>query len=205
VSGHRIRHVVFWAGGVLLPEVADWAVAALSRAAPPTLEDRAELHALARDLAAGRVDADEFVREAWARAGGTAARAAFAASLTQGVSVPAPQAALVQEMVGRYRLSLLSDYPAPWLEPILPHTGLAGAFPPDEIWYTAELAAGAGYDRLFAEAVRRGALRPGESLLIDHHSRRTTAALRIGIDTAIYVDPPRLRRDLALWRLPPFG
>jgi hypothetical protein len=205
MSGHRITHIAFWVGGVLLPEIGERVVEALSAVTQLSVDDRFALHGLARDLALGQVEADEFIRQAWARGGGEAAHAATAAPLTQEVSVPVPLAALVHELVGRYRLSLLSDYPAGWLEAILPRMALADAFPPDEIWYTAELAAGEGYDHLFGEAVRRGALDPGASLLIDHHSRRTTAALRQGIDTAIYVDAPRLRRDLALWALPPFG
>jgi hypothetical protein len=205
MSEHRITHVAFWAGGVLLPEIGGWAVEALSEGAMLSIEDRFALHALAHDLALGRIDEDEFMREAWARGGGAAAHAASAAALMPRVSVPAPQVTLLSEMAERYWLSLLSDYPAEWLEAILPGTRLTKAFSPGEIWYTADLAAGGDYDRLFVEAIRRGALRPGESLLIDHHSRRTTAALRHGIDTAIYVDVPRLRRDLALWALPPFG
>lgn len=205
MSEHRITHVAFWAGGVLLPEIGGWAVEALSEGAMLSIEDRFALHALAHDLALGRIDEDTFMREAWARGGGAAAHAASAAALMPRVSVPAPQVTLLSEMAERYWLSLLSDYPAEWLEAILPGTRLTKAFSPGEIWYTADLAAGGDYDRLFAEAIRRGALRPGESLLIDHHSRRTTAALRHGIDTAIYVDVPRLRRDLALWALPPFG
>jgi hypothetical protein len=211
MSEHRIRQIVFWAGGVLLPEIGDWAVEALSADGPRgvdaslSVDARFDLHTLARELALGRVDADEFLRRAWARGGGEAARAAAAASLKRSLSVPAPLVVLVGEMADRYRLSLLSDYPAEWLEAILPGTALADVFPPDETWYTADLAAGGDYNHLFAEAVRSGALRPGASLLIDHHSRRTTAALRHGIDTAIYVDVPRLRRDLALWALPPFG
>jgi hypothetical protein len=209
MSEHRITHIAFWAGGVLLPEIGGWAVEALSGEVPlPAalpVEDRFEVHALARDLALGRIDADEFMQQAWARGGGAAAHAATAAALMPRVSGPAPLMPLLAEMADRYWLSLFSDYPAEWLEAILPGTRLTKVFSPGEIWYTADLAAGGDYDHLFAEAARRGALRPGESLLIDHHSRRTTAALRRGIDTAIYVDVPRLRRDLALWSLPPFG
>ena len=47
------------------------------------------------------------------------------------------------------------------------------------------------------------AILPGHTLWVDAHSPRTSAALRKGVDAAIFVDTRRLRRDLALWRLMP--
>ncbi len=46
---------------------------------------------------------------------------------------------------------------------------------------------------------------PGQTLWVDAHSPRTSAALRKGIDAAIFEDAWRLRRDLGMWDLLPLS
>ena len=60
-----------------------------------------------------------------------------------------------------------------------------------------------GFSGLLDTLIAHRVISPGHTLWVDHHSPRTSEALRKGVDAAIFVDARRLRRDLALWLLMP--
>ena len=62
-----------------------------------------------------------------------------------------------------------------------------------------------GFAGVLDALIASGLVMPGHTLWVDYHWPRTSEALRKGVDTAIFVDARRLRRDLALWRLMPFA
>jgi hypothetical protein len=98
---------------------------------------------------------------------------------------------------GRFELALVADSPAAlapaldsnaplvrWFDPALVYALPPGlADPPSQL----------------SHLVAVGVLEPGHSLLIDPDPIRTMAAVRAGLDASIFVDTPRLVRDLALW------
>ncbi len=110
--------------------------------------------------------------------------------------------ALLSDPALTCELCLVSDYPAEWLLPALTRGGLARIFPACKIAYVADLG---GFSGLLDALVERGVIMPGQTLWVDAHSPHTSAALRKGIDAAIFEDAWRLRRDLGMWGLLPLS
>jgi hypothetical protein len=192
------------AGGVVLPPLPGAAASFLApgRELPPA-QRRALLEA-ALALAGGREQSAGFCARAAAICGelGEPAAAQLHERLANELTPLAGIPALLSDPALTCELRLVSDYPAEWLLPALARSGLARIFPAGEIAYVADLG---GFPGLFDALVERRVIVPGRTLWVDAHSPRTSAALRKGIDAAIFEDARRLRRDLGMWRLLPLS
>ncbi len=195
---NRIDHLLFWTGGVVLPRLGHLAAGQAPACAGDLLCAR-RLADLERQLAEGDIAAAEFCEQAAAAAGLPGGADGLLPTMLAAATLPLGLEDLLAELAQSVRLGLVSDYPQPWLETILARSGLSRLFGAANICYTA---AWPGSD-LFKALAAAGVIRPGHTLLVDHDSRRATAAIRRGIDAALYVDARRLRRDLGLWRLVP--
>jgi hypothetical protein len=101
----------------------------------------------------------------------------------------------------RLTLSLVSGVPRQWLIPALRRSGLSRWLTEEETWIAAEHG---GFPQILDALLERGRIVPGRALWVDHHSLRTTAALRRGIDAAVFFHAHQFHRDLGLWGLVPF-
>jgi hypothetical protein len=192
------------AGGVVLPSLLEATASLLAPRVelPPALR-RALLNA-ALACAEGREHLNQFCIDAVAICGersGTAAERLherLARELMPLEGIPA----LLSDPALTCELRLISDYPAEWLLPALTRGRLARIFPAGEIAYVAALG---GFPGLLDALVERRVIVPDQTLWVDAHSPRTSAALRKGIDAIIFEDARRLRRDLGMWRLLPLS
>jgi hypothetical protein len=197
----RINHLVFWAGGVAVTPVWQAAWDAVCPGRKPEAKARLELHRLELGLAGGALSPEAFC----ARAVDLSASSLPAGNLME--KLPAqvqPISGMAEVFEGlacrRLTLSLVSDYPRRWLIPALERTGLARWFAQDQVWMAAEEG---GFPALLEALVLSGRMKPGHSLWVDHHSLRTSEALRCGVDAAVFVHSGQLYRDLGLWGLVP--
>ncbi len=198
----RIDHMLFWTGGVILPQLSRLALRALPVSERNLALER-RLAELERQLAQGELAPPAFCELAASAAGEPEmAQPVMDAVLAEAGILPG-MAGLLEELAPHVRLGLLSDYPQPWLQVIANRLGpgLARPFGPDDIHYTASWP---GPD-LFEALVKEGVIHPGRTLWVDHDSPRAIIAVRRGIDAAICVDARRLRRDLSLWGLVPMA
>jgi hypothetical protein len=198
----RITRLMLLAGGVLLPTLAEAAASFLALDRTLTPGQRLGLHQAAHALAEGREQPAQFCVRAAEICGahGEAAASSLYEKLTDDLSPQPGMQSLLTDPTLVCEMHLTSDYPAVWLLPALARSGLAGVFSAAEISYVADLG---GFAGLFDNLIAHRLISPGHTLWIDYHSPRTSAALRQGVDAAIFVDARRLRRDLALWRLMP--
>jgi hypothetical protein len=199
----RIERFLFWAGGVLLPRLAESAFEVLSQGREA--EDKQAqlpLRNLEKQLALGQISPAEFCQRAAAEFLAPLSAAELATVLQNRVRAAPGSLALLDELAERYPLSLLSDYPPAWLLPSLPQTGLAKRFPRSSILFPQDFRA-PSYQALLATLVNLEVIQPGKTLIVDGNPERAQLTVRAGIDVTIFVDSRRLRRDLVLWGLAP--
>ena len=197
----RINHLVFWADGILLtpPGRAAWETLAPGR--KPDAKARLELHHLEQGLADGALSPDEFCARAAALGKSSLSGAGLAQQLIEQIApIPGMPDVLEELACRRTTLSLVSGCPRQWLMPALARSRLARSFPGDQVWIAAEWG---GFPALLDGLLEGGRIVPGRSLWVDDHSLRTTAALRRGIDAAVFVHARQFYRDLGLWGLVP--
>jgi hypothetical protein len=106
---------------------------------------------------------------------------------------------LLAELSSTFKLWFLLDLPTVWVTEILERLPFV---PPERI---IDLSAYKPYSDkdLFERLIQYEVLRPGSTLLADHDALRSSTAIRVGLDVAIYVDADRLRRDFGLWGILP--
>jgi hypothetical protein len=198
----RIDHLVFWADGVVVTPVgqAAWDLVAPGRR--PDAKALLALHCLEQGLADGTLAPGEFCTQAVALGRSSLPLAGLAAKLPEQIA-PIPGMSEVMEELAcrRIALSLVSGYPRQWLMPALVRCGLTRFFPEEQVWIAAEHG---GFPQTLDVLLDSGRIMPGHSLWVDHHSLRTAAALRRGVDAAVFVHARQFHRDLGLWRLVPF-
>lgn len=200
----RVTRLTLIAGGVVLPSLPQAAASFLAPGIELSPARRRGLLNEALACAEGREPPDQFCAAAVAICGERSETAAgrlherLASELAPLEGMPA----LLADLALTCELRLVSDYPAEWLLPALTRSGLARIFPAGEIAYVVDLG---GFSGLFDALVERRVIVPGQTLWVDAHSPRTSAALRQGIDAAIFEDARRLRRDLGMWDLLPLS
>jgi hypothetical protein len=198
----RINHLVFWADGVVVTPAGRAAWDVISPGRKPDPKARLELHRLEQGMADGTLSPEEFCARTIDLGRSSLPTASLADKLPEQIA-PIPGMAEVLEELAcrRITLSLASGYPRQWLMPALKRCGLARQFPEEQVWIAAEWG---GFPQILDSLLRRGQVVSGRSLWVDSHSLRTTAALRRGIDAAVFVHARQFYRDLGLWGLAPF-
>jgi hypothetical protein len=195
----RINHLVFWADGVVVTPAGGAAWDAVAAGRRSDTKTRLALHYLEQGLADGTLSPEEFCKGVGDLAGGSLPKDDLMEKLPERIAPIARMPEVLEELDGlRTSLSLASGYPRQWLIPALERCDLARWFSPDQVWIAAEWG---GFPRLLDALLERGRIVSGRSLWVDHHSLRTTAALRRGIDAAVFVHTRQFYRDLGLWGL----
>jgi hypothetical protein len=197
----RINHLVFWAGGVVVTPVWQATSEIVCPRRKPSTREQVELHRLEQGLLSGMLSPGEFCERAAILSGSAVTGSDLMEKLPTEIAPIPGMPEILEELACRCNaLSLVSDYPREWLMPTLARTGLARWFAQDQVWIAAEEG---GSPALLEALVRGGQIVPGRSLWVDHHSLRTSEALRRGVDAAVFVHPRQFYRDLGLWGLVP--
>lgn len=199
----RIEHLVFIAGGVIVPRLTELALAILFPCGEPSAEIMMQATSLERKVVQGMLTPDAYCQRLSEVCGMARQATVLSEAICERLTPQACMLSLLAELALRLDLRLVCDYPRAWWEPVSARHGLDRFFANESIYYTDEVGDRADYAAFLQALVADGAIRPGRTLWVDYHSPRTSAAIRTGIDAAIFVDIPRLRRDLGLWKIVP--
>ncbi len=199
-SAERIREIVVWVGGTLLPDLHALAEACVrGPTAAGDAQQRLRVRLLVDALTWGTITPDAFLQEVGAVCDPPLAPERVAARLLSAATVQPGMVALLSNLARQRPLRFVSDYPPPWLAALAAGGTPAPLVDAGQAVYTAQLHAdGTTWCRALLAA---GVVTPNHTLWIDRSTRRAVAALRLGVDAALCEDAARLRRDLNLWRL----
>lgn len=186
-----------------MPTVTQATLAALDLDQQPDARSQLILHDLERALTTGTITLELYCRRAIEQTGAATSASELMAGVAQNTGLLAGMLSLVEDLAARVDLGLVSDYPAPWVQPIIEHSGLSAYFPHGPNQFVADLHSGSDYALLFEQLIELKVLRSGSSMWVDCNSLRCIAAIRAGVDAGIFVDARRFYRDLWLWGLMP--
>jgi hypothetical protein len=109
---------------------------------------------------------------------------------------------LLSDLQNQFTLWLIANLPDTWVEEILQQNRLLELFPIKQV---ISLKAVRESGDFLVALNKSKSLERGSTLIVDRNALRANQTIRRGWDVAIYVDPVRLRRDLALWNILPSG
>ena len=193
---HRIKKVVFVCGGVLIPR--------LSKIVSNICQSGTLLHDLTRlehDFFLGQINAMGLMDELRTFMSSRSDDEIISAIIDK-LTLTTGMIPILKSLSHSQNLQLIMDYPSDWHPKINNRIELNAFFSEEN---TFSIERGKTFDSYAAQMeflINSGFLHPGNSLLIDYHSLRSSAAIRSGLDAAIFVAPDRLHRDLSsLWGL----
>ncbi len=187
-----------------MPTVTQATLALLNPDPQPDAGSLRNLFGLEKALTTGEISPQAYCRQVIQQTRARTSPGELIAGVLERTALLPGMLPLIKELSERVDLGLVSDYPGEWVTPIIDRSGLSAYFPagPDQV--IGELGAKLDYAGLFRLLIERDVFKPGSSMWVDHNSLRCMAAIRQGIDVAIFVDARRLYRDLGLWGLVPF-
>jgi FMN phosphatase YigB (HAD superfamily) len=199
----RIEHIVFIAGGVLVQRLEDLVLEILDPGQSLPHQKRLQSSELERRVANGDISSENYCRQMTALVGVDEGGIEPCAVIAERVTFLPGVVTVLTELAEGIALSLVSDYARQWIFPFFNRSGLDTFFNGSNTFFLDEHKAPAAYPALFSYLVKDDVLRPGYSLWVDYNSSRTSAAIRHGIDAALFIDAKRFYRDLGLWSLVP--
>ena len=110
---------------------------------------------------------------------------------------------VLKELKKHYSLFLFSQYSPEFLDGLSSRLNLTGVFMDSNILYACKTGLPNLTACLFEKIISDQWITPGKSVWIDSDPHRTSASIRAGIDTIIFLDSKRLRREIALRGLLP--
>jgi hypothetical protein len=110
---------------------------------------------------------------------------------------------ILKELKEQYSLFLYSQYPPDDLLDVFSRLKAEDIFSESRILYSQKIGLSDNKSNLFNKLISDESITPGTSIWIDSNPRRTSASIRAGIDSIIFVDSKRLRREIALRGLLP--
>ena len=199
-----IGSVHFWIGGVIAPRLWQLTRSVLEKNGVETSPDLCfDMIDLERKIGAGSISCDEYCRHVLERARLPLSPERLASAIENRIELTPGLFDIVAALSREHHLYLLSDYPRQWLQPAVMRLGLARYFPDQNIVMMDTYSLVELSSDLFGRLASPRSLVPDNGLLVDGDPPRAMAALRAGIQTAIFVDAPRLKREFTLLEMLP--
>ncbi len=201
----KIEAVFFWLGGVITETIPE-AIARLLYGVPLArvpIEDRLRIRELAEELYTGQTSAPTFCQRVIEQSEKPCDSYSLAAQIKETVSGHNIVLDVVDALPDSCERWLLCDYPPEWAQVIANRLELSGHFSEVRTLFTAS----SGLARLVPDVFYYLAHQAGKPLasclMIDANSARAVQAVRHRLQSTIYVDAKRLRRDFIMRRLLP--
>jgi beta-phosphoglucomutase-like phosphatase (HAD superfamily) len=200
-----IDTILFWQDGVITTSLAEVTISQLESASGSVMETRArvEIRDRALDLQRGRIDGSAFCQRALELTQAPLDEQELAAQIQRSVKPVPGVLEVVKELEGKYGLWLMAHCPRTWLLPIAERLDMLHLFPGESILICPELGLGRLLPDVFYLAAQRAAKPIEACLLVAPQSAITTAAVNIGLNSIIFTDAYRMRRELGLRKLLP--
>jgi len=201
----KIHAVFVWLGGVITETVSEAASRQLyaQPAEKITIETRLQLRELAQELALGRLTGPSFCRQAIEATRSTLSAEDLAAGIQENVTARSSVLEMIKELPETYQRWLISDYPPKWFGSIAERLGLFSWFDENRLIITAAARLSRITPDIFYYLAHQTGQPLTACLMIDGVSARAVEAVKHGLDTAIFVDARRLRREFVLRRMLP--
>ncbi len=200
-----IEAVFFWLGGVLTETIPE-AVARLLYQRPLAklpIDDRLLMRQLVDSLYIGETSALSFLERMIEQSTISYHSQRLATEIQATTPLRDGVLAIVDALPATCDRWLLFDYPAEWSQVLGSRLGLATRFSADQILYLTRSGLHQLVPDVFYYLVRQAGKHLDNCLVIDSNSARAVQGIRHRLQSTIYVDVGRLRRDLVLRRLLP--
>jgi len=192
--------------------LGDVVIKSLSRTIIDTFNDkqifyggdlRKKIYKIEADYTLGRISKEEFFEEAVEISNMDLDPAEFESIITDKVKLIEGILQVLEELKKQYSLFLFSQYSPEFLGELFSRLNLSNTFSAKNILYSCRTGLSDLTGCFFEKIISDQWINPRRSVWIDSDPHRTSASIRAGIDTIIFLDSKLLRREIALRGLLP--
>jgi FMN phosphatase YigB (HAD superfamily) len=200
-----IDTIFFWQDGVITTSIADTAIDRLEGVLGRTLDidTRVQIRDWGLDLQLGRLASLEFCREALALTGASMPEQELGGRIQNAVAPVPGVMEVLQELKGKYGLWMIGLCPSDWLTPMAERLDLLPIFSAESILVCPESGLTKLIPDVFELAVQRATKTIEQCLLVAPKPAITTVAVNRDLNSILFADARRLRRELGLRKLLP--
>jgi FMN phosphatase YigB (HAD superfamily) len=200
-----IDTILFWQDGVITTSIADTAIDQLEGVLGRTLDidTRVQIRDWGLDLQLGRLESLAFCRKALALTGAPMGEQELFERIRNEARLVPGIVGVLQELKGKYGLWMIGLCPSDWLTPIAERLDLLPIFSGESILVCPESGLTKLIPDVFELAVHRAAKSVEQCLLVAPRPAITTVAVNLDLNSILFADARRLRRELGLRKLLP--
>jgi hypothetical protein len=196
----KYQSILFWFDGLFNDSIASLTLAVLK----PELTGgekitlRQKFQALHRDLVIGKINGDTYCQQAAEVSGVKTSSGNLVQSILEKSVLHQDFFDIYQQIAPEHDPKVIVDIPQIWFDQIVSHWKLAGNFPKDRLIITEQFNLQRIYPDIFYFIPQAIGKRMDECLLVDPQQMRAVAAHKLGLASATYVYPRRMKIDLAI-------
>jgi hypothetical protein len=196
----KFPSILFWFDGLFTDSIASITLTALK----PELTGgekialRQKFQALHKDLAIGKIDSETYLVQAAEVSGENISSGSLIQSILE-------KSVLNQEFFDIYKQiapendpKVIVDIPRAWFDQMISHWKVADLFLKDRLIFTEQFNLKRIYPDIFYFIPQAIGRRMDECLVVDPQQMRAVAAHKLGLASATYVYPRRMKIDLAI-------
>jgi hypothetical protein len=196
----KFQSILFWFDGLFTESIASVTLAALK----PELTGgekialRQKLQALHKDLAIGKIDSETYCAQAADVAGVITSSNALVQSILDKSVLHQDFYDIYRQIAPEHDPKVIVDIPQVWFDQMISRWKVADLFPKDRLIFTGQFNLKRIYPDIFYFIPQAIGRRMDECLVVDPQQMRAVSAHKLGLASATYVYPRRMKIDLAI-------
>lgn len=196
----KYQSILFWFDGLFNDSIASLTLTALK----PELTGgekialRQKLQLLHRDLAIGKIDVETYCRQAAEVSDAKTPSGSLIQSILDSSVLHQEFYDIYKQIASENDPKVVVDIPRVWFDQMVSRWKAADSFPEDRLIFTEQFDLKRIYPDIFYFIPQAIGRQMGECLMVDPQQMRAVAAHKLGLASATYVYPRRMKIDLAI-------
>jgi hypothetical protein len=196
----KYQSILFWFDGLFVDSIASLTLSALKPdlTGGEKISLRQKLQALQKELTIGKIDAEDFCRQAGEVSGVKISTGNLVKSILEKGVLHQEFYAIYNQIAPEHDPKVVVDIPREWFDQMISQWKVESSFPENRLIFTEQFNLKRIYPDIFYFIPQAIGRRMDECLMVDPQQMRAVAAHKLGLASATYVYPRRMKIDLAI-------
>lgn len=196
----KFQSILFWFDGAFTEPIASLTLSALKPeiTGADRIPFRQKLQSLHNELAIGKIDANTYCRQAEKVTNINIPSDRLIQQILDLAEINQPFFDIYTQIAPEHAPKVVVDIPAGWFDQLVSRWKVTDVFPKERVIFTEQFDLKRMYPDIFYFIPQSAGRSIDECLMVDPRQMRAVASHKLGLASAAYVYPRRLKIDLAL-------
>lgn len=196
----KYQSILFWFDGLFISNIASLSLAELkpNLSTNETITFRQKLQEVVDELTIGKIDPQEYCRRANEIAGTTVSSEQLTRAIINNAELNQPFFEIYTQIPQENNPGVVVDIPRVWFDQLIIKWKVAEHFHEDRKIFTETFNLKNIYPDIFYFIPQAAGLKMEDCIMVDPQQMRAVAAHKLGLSSATYTYPRRMKIDLAI-------